>query len=109
MLSLSVRYRYDRPETQTLYLADLSFALKDYETAAALYKLVKDDFKADKSVLHYAQCLLNLSAALLLSDSHRGSGLREAQQLLVIQTWDKLNPHLSQTWDKLIKIIPGVT
>ena len=67
-MTLNVRYKHDRPEMQTLYLADLSFLLKDYETAASMYRLVKDDFKSDKSVLHHAQCTLNLAACLYFID-----------------------------------------
>ena len=42
-----VRYRFDKIESQTLLLADLSFMIHDYENAASMYKLVRDDFKVD--------------------------------------------------------------
>ncbi len=53
-----VKYRYDKIESQTLLLADLSFILKDYETALSNYRLVRDDYKADKSNLHYSHALM---------------------------------------------------
>jgi hypothetical protein len=72
-LPLVVRYKFDRPEIQTLYLADLSFVLKDYETAASMYRLVRDDFKADKSTLHYAHVTLMMAACLVLDQSSKPS------------------------------------
>ena len=42
------RYRYDRIESQILLLADAAFSMRDYDTAMSMYRLVKDDFKADK-------------------------------------------------------------
>lgn len=70
---LIVRYKFDRPEAQTLYLADLSFILKDYETALSMYRLVRDDFKADKSTLHHAYVTLMMAACLLLDQSSKNS------------------------------------
>jgi hypothetical protein len=49
-----VRYRYDRIEALILLLADTCFIIKDYETASSMYKLVKEDFRSDKSSLHLA-------------------------------------------------------
>jgi hypothetical protein len=70
---LTVRYRFDTPEMQTLYLADLSFSLKDYETALSMYRLVRDDYKADKSTLHHTHVTLMMAASLLLDQSGKNS------------------------------------
>lgn len=43
-----VKYRSDKIESQILLLADTSFIVKDYETAASMYRLVRDDYKSDK-------------------------------------------------------------
>ena len=53
-----VRYKYDRIESQTLLLADTSFISQDYENAIQNYKLVRDDYKADKVL--YLNVLNNL-------------------------------------------------
>ena len=58
----SSRYRYDKIEAQILLLADTAFNMRDYEAAMSMYKLVKDDFKADKSVLHIAHVTLMTAA-----------------------------------------------
>jgi hypothetical protein len=49
-----VKYRYDTIECQVRLLADTLFLMKDYEAAYSMYRLVKDDFKQDKSWMHYA-------------------------------------------------------
>jgi hypothetical protein len=66
-----IKYRYDKIETQTMLLADLSFLVKDYDGALSMYRLVKDDYKADKSNLHFAQVLLMISICQLLIESHK--------------------------------------
>lgn len=65
---VNARYRYDRPETQTLYLGDLSFCMKDYETALSMYRLVKDDYKADKSMHHLAHTTLMMAACSVMME-----------------------------------------
>lgn len=73
----SVRYRYDRVESQILLLSDTAFSLKDYDFAMTHYKLVRDDFKADKSVLHVVHCSVMIAACQFLMDpmSNRGRDL----------------------------------
>jgi len=73
VMSLTVRYKYDRPEAQTLLLADLSFMLKDYETAISMYRLVKEDFKSDKCNMHYAHATLMIATSLFLDTNGKGS------------------------------------
>lgn len=50
----SVKYRYDSIESQTRLLADTLFLMRDYDAALGMYKLVKDDYKHDRAMLHYA-------------------------------------------------------
>lgn len=64
-----VRYRYDKIESQILQLADACFIVRDYENALSLYKLVREDFKADKSNLHLAHVCLMSAMCLLLTDA----------------------------------------
>lgn len=63
-----VKYRFDKIESQILLLADTSFMIKDFETALAMYKLVRDDFKADKSLLHLAHTHLMMSACHVIAE-----------------------------------------
>lgn len=63
---IALRYKYDRIEQQILLLADTCFIIKDYETASSWYKLVKDDYKSDKSTLHLAHTQLMIAACTML-------------------------------------------
>eukprot|EP00981_Chlorochromonas_danica_P002980 scaffold601_cov170-Ochromonas_danica.AAC.41 len=74
-----LKYRYDKIETQTLLLADTAFMVRDYETAASMYKQVRDEYKADKSTLHHAYTLIMLAACQLITDPHK---YRESQSYL---------------------------
>lgn len=67
----SLKYRYDKIETQTLLLADTAFMIKDYETAASMYKLVRDDYRADKSNLHLSYTLLMIAACQIITEPHK--------------------------------------
>jgi len=49
-----VRYRFDSIEAQVRLLADTLFLMRDYEASLSMYKLVKDDYKHDRCLLHYA-------------------------------------------------------
>lgn len=66
-----VRYRYDRIESQILLLADCSFIVRDYEGALSMYKLVKDDYSADKSMLHLAHTTLMIAICTYFLDTGR--------------------------------------
>jgi hypothetical protein len=66
-----VKYRYDKIESQTLLLGDLSFMLKDYETALSMYRLVRDDFKADKSLLHFSHSLLMSAICQIITEPNK--------------------------------------
>ena len=47
-------YRYDSVESQVRLLADSLFLIKDYDAALSMYKLIRDDYKNDRALLHYA-------------------------------------------------------
>ncbi|KAL3943892.1 MAG: hypothetical protein SGBAC_002050 [Bacillariaceae sp.] len=51
---LTAKYRYDSIESQARLLADTLFLMKDFEAALSAYRLVRDDFKSDKALAHYA-------------------------------------------------------
>lgn len=67
----SIKYRYDKIEAQTLLLADTAFMVRDYETAAANYKLVRDEYKSDKSTLHLAYSFLMIAACQIITEPHK--------------------------------------
>eukprot|EP01033_Poteriospumella_lacustris_P000147 gene147-95_t len=66
-----IKYRYDKIETQIMLLADISFIIKDYETALSMYRLVRDDYKADKANLHYAQVVFMIALCQLLTEPQK--------------------------------------
>lgn len=51
--SMAILYRHDSVESQTPLLADTLFLIKDYDAALSTYRLIRDDFKSDKALLHY--------------------------------------------------------
>ena len=48
------KYRHDTVESQVRLLADTLFLVKDYDSALNMYKLIKDDYKHDRSLMHHA-------------------------------------------------------
>lgn len=69
-VSSSLLYRYDSVESQTRLLADTLFLIRDYDSAYSVYKLIKDDFKQDKSWNHYAAVHEMIALSLYLSDPY---------------------------------------
>lgn len=63
-----VQYRFDSIETQVRLLADSLFLMKDYEAAYSMYRLIKDDFKQDKSWIHYASVHEMMALSLYMFD-----------------------------------------
>lgn len=53
-MAMVVLYRHDSIESQTRLLADTLFLIQDYESALATYRLIREDFKSDKALVHYA-------------------------------------------------------
>jgi hypothetical protein len=62
-----VRYTCDRIESQVLLLADTYFSLGAYDEAVSMYKMARDDFKADKSTMHEAYCLFQIIMRLSIT------------------------------------------
>ncbi|KAI9987779.1 hypothetical protein PInf_023823 [Phytophthora infestans] len=62
-----VLYKSDSIESQTRLLADTAFLVRDYELALQMYRLVRDDFKSDKSVFHCANVNEMIAVCLLLT------------------------------------------
>ncbi|CAN0213363.1 unnamed protein product, partial [Ectocarpus sp. 4 AP-2014] len=42
------KYRFDRIESQIRLLADSAFLMRDLDTAVAMYRMARDDFKSDR-------------------------------------------------------------
>lgn len=63
----SVTYRFDSIEAQTRLLADTAFMVHDYELALQMYRLVRDDYKSDKSTFHCANANEMIALCLLLT------------------------------------------
>uniref|UniRef100_H3HCT9 TPPC8 C-terminal Ig-like domain-containing protein n=1 Tax=Phytophthora ramorum TaxID=164328 RepID=H3HCT9_PHYRM len=62
-----VTYKSDSIESQTRLLADTAFLVRDYELALQMYRLVRDDFKSDKSMFHCANVNEMIAICLLLT------------------------------------------
>ena len=77
----SLRYKSDRIETQILLLADTYFIIKDYEMASSMYRLVKDDYKSDKSYLHLAHTTLMMAACTMITEPGRRELNTQLEQL----------------------------
>lgn len=77
-----VKYRFDKIESQTLMLGDLSFSLKDYETAGSMYRLVRDDYKADKSNLHYIHSLMMCAICQIISEPQKYRDVHTTLELI---------------------------
>jgi hypothetical protein len=71
---MEVPYKFDSIESQTRLLADSLFLMKDYEAALSCYRLVKDDFKADKAMIYYASIQEMMALCLYMMDSGVGMG-----------------------------------
>jgi trafficking protein particle complex subunit 8 len=65
--SSSVTYRADSIQAQVRLLADTAFMVRDYELALEMYRLVRDDYKSDTSLLHAANTNEMIALCLLLT------------------------------------------
>ncbi|OQR81516.1 hypothetical protein THRCLA_11660 [Thraustotheca clavata] len=59
-------YRYDSIESNMRFLADLAFFIRDYDLALSMYRLVRDDYKTDKALLHCANANECIALCLFL-------------------------------------------
>ncbi|CAB9513824.1 trafficking protein particle complex [Seminavis robusta] len=65
-----VTYRYDTIESQTRLLADTLFLVKDYDAALGMYRLIRDDYKTDKSMMHYASVQEMMALCMFFVDPY---------------------------------------
>jgi hypothetical protein len=65
-----VPYRYDSIESQTHLLADTLFLMEDYDNALSTYRLIRDDYKTDKQLLHYGNVLEMIALCMFQLDPH---------------------------------------
>lgn len=63
-------YRHDTIESQVRLLADTLFLIQDYETALSTYRLIRDDYKNDRALMHYASVQEMMALSAYLSDPH---------------------------------------
>jgi len=68
-----VFYRFDSIESQTRLLADTLFIIKDYDSALSMYRLVKDDYKHDSNIFHYASTHEMMALCLYMIDEYNNS------------------------------------
>lgn len=47
-LTENFAHRFDRIESQIRLLADSAFLMRDLDTAVAMYRMARDDFKSDR-------------------------------------------------------------
>ena len=73
-------YRYDSIESQVRLLGDSLFLIQDYEAALSTYKLIKDDYKNDRALIHFASIQEMMALSAYFSDPHGRS--REVFQYL---------------------------
>ncbi|CAM9772442.1 unnamed protein product [Chrysoparadoxa australica] len=78
-----VEYRHDRIESQIRHLADCAFVMRDYETALSMYKMARDDFRADRAMFHLgaASHMVAVCALLLEGEGKGSAGLRKEVEL----------------------------
>jgi hypothetical protein len=65
-----VVYRYDSIESQVRLLADTLFLLRDWEAALGTYRLIKDDYKHDRAMMHYASVQEMMALSSYMLDSY---------------------------------------
>jgi tetratricopeptide (TPR) repeat protein len=71
--SSTVKYRYDSIESQTRLLADTLFLMQDYEAALSIYRLIRDDYKSDKALAHYANVQEMMGLCMYFMDPYTRS------------------------------------
>lgn len=77
-----IKYRYDSIESQTRLLADTLFLMRDYEAALDTYRLVKDDYKQDRSMTNCATVYEMMALCLVLLDIGGNRNKREILQYM---------------------------
>ena len=78
--NVDVKYRFDSIESQTRLLADTLFLMRDFEASLSMYRLVKDDYKIDGNLFHYASVNEMMALCLHFMDPYGSRNTREAVQ-----------------------------
>lgn len=63
-------YRHDSIESQVRLLGDSLFLMRDWEAALSIYRLIKEDYKHDRALLHYASIQEMMGLASYMVDPH---------------------------------------
>nr|CCA15382.1 conserved hypothetical protein [Albugo laibachii Nc14] len=92
----NVTYRFDSIEAQTRLLADTAFMLGDYDLALQTYRLVRDDYKSDRSVFHCANANEMIALCLLLSKGSPMQTTNALEAAWTIYSKAPLNPIVSR-------------
>ena len=66
--SSASNYRCDSIESQVRLLADTLFLVRDWDAALGMYRLIKDDYKADKAMMEYGSANEMMALATYLMD-----------------------------------------
>jgi hypothetical protein len=64
----NVKYRCDSIESQVRLLADTLFLVRDWDAALGMYRLIKEDYKADKAMLEYGSVNEMMGLATYMMD-----------------------------------------
>ncbi|RLN48085.1 hypothetical protein BBJ28_00003043, partial [Nothophytophthora sp. Chile5] len=100
-----ITYRCDSIEAQTRLLADTAFLVRDYELALQMYRLVRDDYKSDKSLLHSANANEMIALCLLFT---KGSPMQMTNALdSANATYAKMNTPMAQRLAIRTAVIAG--
>ncbi|CAK9008624.1 Trafficking protein particle complex subunit 8 (Protein TRS85 homolog), partial [Durusdinium trenchii] len=65
-----VRYLHDSIEANIRLLADIAFMVQDYEMAASVYRLARDDFGSDREHLHQGSAMQMIALCNLMKGSN---------------------------------------
>ena len=64
----NIKYRCDSIESQVRLLADTLFLVRDWDAALGMYRLIKEDYKADKAMLEYGSVSEMMGLATYMMD-----------------------------------------
>lgn len=78
----AVKYRFDSIESQTRLLADTLFLMRDFEASLGMYRLVKDDYKIDGNLFHYASVQEMMALCLHFIEPYSPRNTKEVVQYI---------------------------
>ena len=88
-------YTYDSIESQVQTLADLAFLVQDYEMALGLYRIVREDYGADKALVHRACAYELMCVCLFLTEGSKKQIQEYSQKCITDLTQRKASRVLS--------------